>query len=380
MNLLQSIKRSIKIKRGGVDLTFLVLVLILLAFGLVMMFSASYAMAFYRFDGDSYHFISRQVIFAVVGLVAMWVASMVDYHIFHRLAWPIMGVCLVLLVLVLFMGGFNNATRWIIIGGFTLQPSEVAKFALVVLFAHMMSINFNKMKDWRYGLAPYLGVMGVLAVLLILEPHLSCTVLICLIGATMMFVGGTDLKWFAVGGAGGLALAGLAMMIPSIYERAMYRINVWLDPFIDPQAAGYQTIQSLYAIGSGGLMGAGIGNSRQKYLFLPEPQNDFVFAIVCEELGFVGAVLVIILFALLVCRGFMIAVKARDRFGMLMATGLTAQVGIQTVLNIAVVTNTIPNTGISLPFFSYGGSALLMLLAQMGIILSISRQTALEKE
>ena len=160
----------------------------------------------------------------------------------------------------------------------------------------------------------------------------------------------------------------------------MYRINVWLDPFIDPQNSGFQTIQSLYAIGSGGLMGAGIGNSRQKYLFLPEPQNDFVFAIVCEELGFIGAVLVIVLFALLICRGFMIAVKARDRFGMLMATGLTAQVGIQAVLNIAVVTNTIPNTGISLPFFSYGGSALLMLLAQMGIILSISRQTALEKE
>ena len=160
----------------------------------------------------------------------------------------------------------------------------------------------------------------------------------------------------------------------------MYRINVWRDPFIDPQVAGFQTIQSLYAIGSGGLLGAGIGNSRQKYLFLPAPQNDFVFAIVCEELGFVGAVLVILLFVLLICRGFMIAVKARDRFGTLLAAGLTAQVGIQAILNVAVVTNTIPNTGISLPFFSYGGTALLMLLAQMGIVLSISRQTALEKE
>ena len=379
MNLLQSIKRSIKIKRGGVDLTFLVLVLILLAFGLVMMFSASYAMAFYRFDGDSYHFISRQVIFAVVGLVAMWVASMVDYHIFHRLAWPIMGVCLVLLVLVLFMGGFNNAARWIIIGGFTLQPSEVAKFALVVLFAHMMSINFNKMKDWRYGLAPYLGVMGVLAVLLILEPHLSCTVLICLIGATMMFVGGTDLKWFAVGIGVVAVLLVVVANSETLISYGGERIEAWLDPFADNNT-GYQTRQSLYAIASGGLLGTGVGNSRQKYLFLPEPHNDFIFSVCCEELGFVGAVIIILLFALLIWRGFVIAARARDRFGTLMAVGLVAQVGYQAVLNIAVVTNTIPNTGISLPFFSYGGTALMMLLGQMGVLLSISRQAVVEKE
>lgn len=172
----------------------------------------------------------------------------------------------------------------------------------------------------------------------------------------------------------------LAMLVPALNERIMYRVNVWRDPFLDPRGSGFQTIQSLYAIGSGGLLGTGIGNSRQKYLFLPEPQNDFVFAIVCEELGFIGAVLVILLFVLLIWQGFSIAVKARDRFGMLLAAGLTAQVGIQAILNVAVVTNTIPNTGISLPFFSYGGSSLLMLLAQMGIILSVSRQTAMEKE
>ena len=236
------------------------------------------------------------------------------------------------------------------------------------------------MKTFRYGILPYGIILVLYAGLIVFEPHLSATIIIMGLGVVLIFVGGASLKWFALGGVGGVALVFVAMMIPSINERAMYRINVWHDPFIDPQVSGFQTIQSLYAIGSGGLMGAGIGNSRQKYLFLPEPQNDFVFSIICEEIGFVGAVIIILLFALLICRGFMIAVKARDRFGMLLATGLTTQVGIQSVLNIAVVTNTIPNTGVSLPFFSYGGSALLMLLAQMGIILSISRQTALEKE
>ena len=379
MQIIHSIKRTIKIQRGGVDLPFLVLVLILLVFGLVMMFSASYAMAFYRFDGDSYHFISRQLLFAVVGLAAMVVASMVDYHIFHRLAWPIMGACLFLLVLVLFMKPLNNATRWINVGGFTLQPSEVAKFALVVLFAHMMSINFNKMKDWRYGLAPYLGIIGVIAILLILEPHLSCTVLICLIGATMMFVGGTDLRWFAVG----IAVVAVLLVIVANSETLIAyggeRIEAWLDPFADNDT-GYQTRQSLYAIASGGLLGTGVGNSRQKYLFLPEPHNDFVFSVCCEELGFVGAVIIILLFALLIWRGFVIAARARDRFGTLMAVGLIAQVGYQAALNIAVVTNTVPNTGISLPFFSYGGTALMMLLGEMGVLLSISRQAAVEKE
>lgn len=379
MQIIHTIKRNIKIQRGGVDLPFLVLVLILLVFGLVMMFSASYAMAFYRFDGDSYHFISRQLVFAAVGLVAMVVASMVDYHIFHRLAWPIMGVCLVLLVLVLFMKPLNNATRWIGVGGFTLQPSEVAKFALVVLFAHMMSINFNKMKDWRYGLAPYLAIIGVIAILLILEPHLSCTVLICLIGATMMFVGGTDLRWFIAG----IAVVAVMLVIVANSETLIAyggeRIEAWLDPFADNDT-GYQTRQSLYAIASGGLLGTGVGNSRQKYLFLPEPHNDFVFSVCCEELGFVGAVIIILLFALLIWRGFVIAARARDRFGSLMAVGLIAQVGYQAALNIAVVTNTVPNTGISLPFFSYGGTALMMLLGQMGVLLSISRQAAVEKE
>ena len=372
-------RASIKRAKGNIDLTFLVLVLTLLVLGLVLMFSASYAYAYY-YEGNSFHYITRQLVWAGLGLGAMAFLSTWDYHIWHRFAWLAFGVTVVMLVIVYFMPERNGAHRWIFIAGQQFQPTEIAKFSVVLLFSHMISLNHDKMKTFQYGILPYGIILVIYAGLIIFEPHLSATILIMGLGVVLIFVGGASLKWFGLGMAGGVSLAAIAMMIPSINERAMYRINVWKDPFIDPKVAGFQTIQSLYAIGSGGLMGAGIGNSRQKYLFLPEPQNDFVFAIICEELGFVGAVLIILLFALLICRGFMIAVKARDRFGMLLATGLTAQVGIQTVLNIAVVTNTIPNTGISLPFFSYGGSALSMLLAQMGIILSISRQTALEKE
>ena len=375
----ETANRRIPIKpvKGNIDLTFLVLVLTLLVLGLVLMFSASYAYAYY-YEGNSFHYITRQLVWAGLGLMAMAFLSTWDYHIWHRFAWLAFGVTIIMLVIVYFMPARNDAHRWIFVFGQQFQPTEVAKFSIVLLFSHMISLNYDKMKTFQYGILPYGIILVLYAGLIVFEPHLSATILIMGLGVVLIFVGGASLKWFGLGALGGVGLVGVAMMIPSINERAMYRINVWKDPFIDPQVSGFQTIQSLYAIGSGGLMGAGIGNSRQKYLFLPEPQNDFVFAIICEELGFVGAVLIILLFALLIC--FMIAVKARDRFGMLLATGLTAQVGIQAVLNIAVVTNTIPNTGISLPFFSYGGSALLMLLAQMGIILSISRQTALEKE
>lgn len=372
-------RTPIKHAKGSIDLTFLVLVLLLLVFGLVMMFSASYAYAYY-YENNSFHFITRQLVFAVLGLIAMAILSTWDYHIWHRFAWLSMAASIVLLLLVFTQPEVNNARRWIFIGSQSFQPSEIAKLAVVLLFAHIISINYDKMKTFRYGILPFGIILVILAVLLMLEPHLSGTILILLIGAVMIFIGGASLKWFAVAGGAAVVAGCMAMLIPAIHDRAMYRINVWLDPFIDPQVSGFQTIQSLYAIGSGGLLGAGIGNSRQKYLFLPEPQNDFVFSVVCEELGFVGAVLVILLFVLLVWRGFTIAIKARDRFGTLLAAGLTAQVGLQAVLNIAVVTNTIPNTGIPLPFFSYGGTALAMLLAQMGIILSISRQTALEKE
>ena len=370
----ETANRRIPIKpvKGNIDLTFLVLVLTLLVLGLVLMFSASYAYAYY-YEGNSFQYITRQLVWAWLGLMAMAFLSTWDYHIWHRFAWLAFGVTIIMLVIVYFMPARNDAHRWIFVFGQQFQPTEVAKFSIVLLFSHMISLNYDKMKTFQYGILPYGIILVLYAGLIVFEPHLSATILIMGLGVVLIFVGGASLKWFGLGALGGVGLVGVAMMIPSINERAMYRINVWKDPFIDPQVSGFQTIQSLYAIGSGGLMGAGIGNSRQKYLFLPEPQNDFVFAIICEELGFVGAVLIILLFALLICRGFMIAVKARDRFGMLLATGLTAQVGIQAVLNIAMCLYAAPVVGLTLPFFSYGGSSLLSAFGAIGLVLSASR-------
>lgn len=366
---------------GSIDLPFMVLVLTLVIFGLIMLFSASYATAYYRFN-DSYKFIKQQAFFAVVGVIAMFVASRVDYHIFHKLALPLLALTMVLLVIVLFMPELNGAKRWIFIPGLgNFQPSEVAKFAVIVLFANIIAVNADKMKTFSYGVLPFGIVLGAVAVLMLLEPHLSGTILICSIGAVMMFIGGTSLKWFGIGGAigaGGITAAVLAF--PDLVPYAMTRIEMWQNPFMDIQGKGHQTVQSLYAIGSGGLFGLGLGNSRQKHMYVPEPQNDFIFSIICEELGFVGAMLVVLLFVALLIRGATIAIYAKDKFGAMLVVGITAQVTIQAMLNIAVVTNTIPNTGISLPFFSYGGTSLLMLLGEMGIVLSVSRQCRYPKE
>lgn len=376
-------KKRVKSKpaeRGSMDLIFLILVLTLLGIGLIMLFSASYAYAYY-YDGNSFHYITRQLAFAVVGVVALLVVSQIDYHILRRFALLLLGGTLFLLVLVLFYHTQATAKRWIpIVGTFTFQPSELAKFTIVVVFAHLISLNYDRMSDPRYGLWPFLSIMGIIALLMVLQPHLSGTILILSIGVVMMFIGGTNLKWFALGGLFLVGAVVVIIFIPDAVPYAMSRLEHWINPASDPTGAGYQTLQSLYAIGSGGLLGVGIGNSRQKHLYLPEPQNDFVFSVVCEELGFVGATIILLLFVLLVWRGFSIAMRCRDRFGSMLAVGLTTQVGVQTILNIAVVSNTIPNTGISLPFFSYGGTALCMLLAQMGVVLSVSRYSTVEKE
>ena len=361
------------------DLPFLVLVLALVAFGLVMLFSASYAVAMYR-RGNGYAFIRPQLLYAALGLAAMYAASRVDYHIYHRLAWPLLGLSVALLVVVLFMPEYNGCKRWIVLPVGTLQPSEIAKFAVILVFSHIISLNHTRMKRFSVGVLPFALILGLLAVLMLLEPHLSGTMLLFGIGAILMFVGGTGLRWFGLAAGGGLAAVGAALVfLPDLVPYAADRLNSWLDPFADPLGDGHQTIQSLYAIGSGGATGLGLGNSRQKYLYVPEPQNDFIFSIVCEELGFIGACLVILLFVLLLVRGISIAVSAPDKFGALLTVGFTVQVVLQAVLNMAVVTNTIPNTGISLPFFSSGGTSLMMLLGEMGIVLSVSRQAGQEK-
>lgn len=362
------------------DLPFLVLVLTLVSFGLVMLYSASYAVALYR-RGDAFAYIRPQLLFAAVGLIALYLASRVDYHIYHKLAWPMLGLSLVLLVVVLFMPEYNGCKRWIVLPGLgTLQPSEIAKFSVILTFSHIISLNHQKMKRFSVGVLPFAAILGVLAVLMLLEPHLSGTLLLFGIGAVLMFVGGTGMRWFALaGGLGAAAIAGAVILLPDLVPYAADRLSSWIDPFSDPLGDGHQTIQSLYAIGSGGATGLGLGNSRQKYLYVPEPQNDFIFSILCEELGFIGACLVILLFVMLLLRGVVIALRAPDKFGALLTVGFVVQVVMQAVLNMAVVTNTIPNTGISLPFFSSGGTSLMMLLGEMGIVLSVSRQGLQEK-
>lgn len=357
------------------DLPFLAILLALLSFGLLMLYSAGYAVALYR-RGDAYTYIRPQLLFAALGAVAMYMASRIDYHIWHKLAWPLLGISLALLVVVLFMPEYNGCKRWIVLPGLgTLQPSEIAKFSVVLVFSHIISLNHDRMKTFSTGVLPFALVLGCVAVLMLLEPHLSGTVLILGIGAVLMFIGGTGLKWFGLAAVGGAAaIAAAVLFLPDLVPYAASRLSSWLDPFADPLGEGHQTIQSLYAIASGGAVGLGLGNSRQKYLYVPEPQNDFIFSILCEELGFVGAAAVFLLFLALFLRGMVIAVRARDKFGALLVVGFVTQVILQAVLNIAVVTNTIPNTGISLPFFSSGGTSLLMLLGEMGIVLSVSRQ------
>ena len=372
---------------AGLDMPLLIFILVLLAIGLVMLFSASYAYSYYYY-GNSYFFISRQAAFAVFGVVAMLVISTFDYHHFHKLAVVIFGIAVFLLVFLLVCRYAHiesiarpegDATRWLDFGIVSFQPSEIAKFGLIVLLAHMISRNLDRMDTFRYGVVPYVAVMGLVAVLIYLENHLSATLIILMLGAILMFVGGTKPRWFIIGGI--VLAVGLTLLLLTKGGYQMNRITIWLDPFSTELSrdATHQTRQSLYAIGSGGLLGVGLGQSRQKYLYLPEPQNDFIFAIVCEELGMVGALVIIVLFALLIWRGVYISIHAKDKFGMLLGLGITFQVGLQAVLNICVVTNTIPNTGISLPFFSYGGTALLMLLGEMGILLNISRSSNIEK-
>ncbi len=378
-NVTNSLKRKlIKPMSGQMDMVFFLLTMLLLVIGLVMLFSASYANAYYLL-GDSFRYIKNQMIFAVAGVAAMlFISKVIDYHIFHRLVYLMMGISLVLLVVVFFMPALNDAHRWIFIGSgnysISFQPSEIAKFSLVVLFAHWMSINPKSTRSIS-GLIPYFAAMGAIMLLLIPEPHLSATVIIAVLAVIMLIIGGMNLKLLVAGAFAGVPSLLLLIFIMGKWDRLMGRVSSWLDPFLDARGDGWQTIQSLYSIGSGGLMGTGFGNSRQKYLFLPEPQNDFIFAIVCEELGFFGATLILMLFALLVWRGFVIGMQAKDRFGSYIAFGLTTQIALQVILNIAVATNTVPNTGIGLPFFSYGGTSLMMLLGQVGVLLNISRQT-----
>ncbi len=381
--------------RGPMDMPFFLLAMILLTIGMIMLLSASFPSAQASKDANynPLYYFQRQAMWAGLGLFAMFWVSKINYHRFEGMAKLGIYISVILLVLVILPGpkengkllgiSHNGATRWLGIPGMgtmQFQPSEVAKVGLIVFFAQSISKKREKMKTFREGFLYHVGILLVMCLLTVIEPHFSGAILIFGIGAAMMVVGGIHWGWIAAGITGVLG-AGYLVLFTDLMEKIGYnaaRITVWRDPFggdLEFQRKyAWQTIQSLITIGSGGLLGVGLGKSRQKFMFLPEEHNDFIFAVVVEELGLVGAALIMILFALLIIRGFWLAINARDRFGSLLVVGVTVQIALQAFLNMAVVTNLIPNTGISLPFFSYGGTALAIQLAEVGMVLSVSRQ------
>lgn len=355
-----------------VDLPFLILVLLLLAVGLIMLYSASYAQSEYDTGYvSSTRYFQKQAVCAAIGLVAFFFFSRIPAQVWFRLAWPMYALSIVLLLSVLAVGEeVNGARRWINVAGLQFQPSEIAKFTLILLFARLTRSYGPDAKKFRFGVLGFGAALLGILVPLALEKHLSAIMLMGMVAVVMMFVAGTRARWLMAG-------AGAAALFVAVYVSLMGyagdRISAWLHPESDPGDTGYQILQSLYAIGSGGVFGLGFGKSRQKYLYLPFQYNDYIFAVICEELGFVGALMIIALFSGLILRGFWISLRARDRFSTVLAAGLITLIAIQTILNLCVVTNLLPSTGISLPFFSYGGTALAVNLGEMGIVAQISR-------
>lgn len=363
-------------KRGSFDISFFLLVMLLLFIGVVMVLSSSYARAYYDpgnvTGGNAAYYFVRQLLFSLLGTAVMLFASRLPMSFYRRYAFHFLVFSIVLLMLVPFIGvKANGSRRWLGVGGLTLQPSELAKLAVILSFSVLICRMKGRMGTFRYGILPFAAILGVIVGLLVLEPHFSASVIILAIGAIMLFLGGVGIGWFAAAFAA--AGSGLFVLL-TLFPYASSRINTWRDPFASSSDEGYQIVQSLYSIGSGGLSGLGLGGSRQKFLYLPEEHNDFIFSVVCEELGFIGAACILILFSMLVLRGYHIALRSHDRFSFLVCAGLTSLLAIQVFLNVAVVTNLIPCTGISLPFFSYGGTALVIQLGEMGIILSASRE------
>ena len=386
-----------QLARGPMDLPFLMLTLMLLAIGLITVFSASYATAYY--DGISpYNYFLKQAIFGVGGVLILYFVSKLNYQHWRWMSIFVLLFAIALLILVIPFGWGRaevGAQRWITIGPINFQPSEFAKLGVVLYFsARLSKRGSQKKKKWNrrsivgrllgfldkiglLELIPYAFILLVVAFLMLLEPHMSGTILILVAGAAVLFASGVNMWWFIAGG--GIVAGGLWYIINNT-EYMTSRIELWKNPWLDELGKGFQSIQSLLAIGSGGLLGKGLGNSTQKHLFLPEPENDFVFSILCEEMGFIGAALVLVLFALLILRGYWLALHARDRFGALLIVGIITLFAFQVFFNIGVVTGLLPVTGISLPFFSYGGTALLLQLAEMGIVLSVSRQIPAAKQ
>lgn len=395
---------------GGLDVPFCCLVMILFAFGITMMYSAGYAYAS-AYTSSPNSFFKNQLISGAIGFVLMFIISKVDYRILNGMLTPIAFVLTVLLLVYTLVANIgNDIKRWIVIGSRQIQPSEISKFVLILVMAYLICIFYKPLnEEGKKRAMPSVRrltrlekiifsffdgslkctillavVVSLFCGLVFFESHLSCTILLFCMGVSMMWLGGVKKKWFALLGIGAALVISYVVfvnpeLVKSFSTYAYERIMTWKLGEDFGNTTRWQTEQGLLAIGSGGPFGVGFGNSKQKQLYIPEPQNDFIFAVVCEELGFVGAAIVILLFAALICRGFMIATKSKDLFGALLVMGVMMQLGFQVILNIAVVTDTIPNTGIALPFFSYGGTALVILLCEMGVVLSVSRRCRMEE-
>jgi len=367
-----------------VDFTLVITVLLLLSLGLVMVLSASSPTSLQE-NGNSYKYFIKQLGFAVVGLIGMFFVSKIDYRIFQKFYKPAWWFSIALLLAVLLFGTTGGgAKRWLSLGFFSFQPSEIVKFFMIIFYAGILVKNRNELGKFWKGLIKHLIFVVPIIILLILEPHLSTSIVIIITCCVMIITAGCKFWQFCATGL--VSLGGIGSLATILYfsseffrgkfQYAVTRITTFMDPWKYASDEGYQVIQSLYAIGSGGLFGTGLGDSKQKYLYLPEPHNDFIFSVLAEELGFVGCLLIFILFGIFIWRGILIAMKAPDMFGSLVAIGITTLVGIQFIINIAVVTSSMPATGMQLPFFSYGGTALLILLCEVGVLLSISRASA----
>lgn len=363
-------QNSSVIRKPPVDYSLVVIIAMLLCFGLVMVFSASSANAHYMY-GDALYFFKRQLIWAVAGLFVMWLVSRFPYKKIYQFANLIFVISIIAILLVPIIGiEVNGAKRWLGFGSFSFQPSEFVKLTLILFIAKSITVYPERVQKLGNGYLRYMAIIIIISGLVLLQPHMSGAIVIAAGGVAVLFAAGFKLRYFVTTFMCAVpALWGLAVMSPYRFKR----ITSFLDPFADKLGESWQIVQSLYAIGSGGLFGLGLGQSRQKFLYIPEPQNDFIYAIICEELGFVGAIFVMFMFMLLIWKGIMIAKKAPDEFSSLVATGITALIAVQVLMNIAVVTSMMPVTGVPLPFFSYGGTSLMILLMEMGILLNISR-------
>ncbi|MEF2964670.1 stage V sporulation protein E [Paenibacillus sp. M1] len=358
--------------QGKPDFWLLASILGLLTIGIVMVYSAGSVLAFHDY-GDSFYFVKRQLLFAVLGLVAMFFMMNLDYRILKKYAKVLLLICFGLLIIVLIPGiGVvrGGARSWLGISSFGIQPSEFMKLGMIVFLSYFLSRENYRITHFTKGLLPPLGVIGAAFGLIMLQPDLGTGTVMLGASLLIVFTAGASIKHLAgLAGIGALGFVGLILAAP--YR--LKRITAFLDPWSDPLGAGYQIIQSLYAIGPGGLAGLGLGMSRQKYSYVPEPQTDFIFSILAEELGFIGGLLVLLLFLILVWRGMRVAMTAPDMFGSLLAVGIVGMVGVQVVINIGVVIGLMPVTGITLPLISYGGSSLTLMLTALGILLNISR-------